>query len=85
MMPECGCPMCDECARDSLINSEKNECPDCGEANNSPDDLIPWRQLRDKVINFSLEWKKGWFELIDNVSSNLIFYFAIPLIVGQQL
>ena len=50
MMPECGCPMCDECARDSLINSEKNECPDCGEANNSPDDLIPWRQLRDKVI-----------------------------------
>ena len=49
MMPECGCPMCDECARDSLINSDKNECPDCGEANNSPDDLIPWRQLRDKV------------------------------------
>ena len=50
MMPECGCSMCDECARDSLINSDKNECPDCGEANNSPDDLIPWRQLRDKVI-----------------------------------
>ena len=49
MMPECGCPMCDECARDSLINSDKNECPDCGEANNSPDDLIPWRNLRDKV------------------------------------
>ena len=59
MMPECGCPMCDECARDSLINSDKNECPDCGEANNSPDDLIPWRQLRDKVSysTLYLEWK----------------------------
>ena len=58
MMPECGCPMCDECARDSLINSDKNECPDCGEANNSPDDLIPWRQLRDKVSysTLYLEW-----------------------------
>ena len=58
MMPECGCPMCDECARDSLINSDKNECPDCGEANNSPDDLIPWRQLRDKVSyrTLYLDW-----------------------------
>ena len=58
MMPECGCPMCDECARDSLINSDKNECPDCGEANNSPDDLIPWRNLRDKVSYriLYLEW-----------------------------
>ena len=64
MMPECGCSMCDECARDSLINSDKNECPDCGEANNSPDDLIPWRQLRDKVITSFPCTKERVFRLI---------------------
>ena len=50
MMPSCACAMCDECARDSLIESDTNTCPACGEADNSPDDLIPWRQVRDKVI-----------------------------------
>ena len=49
MMPICACPMCDECARDSLIESETSTCPACGEPDNSPDDLIPWRQMRDRV------------------------------------
>ena len=75
MMPECGCPMCDECARDSLINSEKNECPDCGEANNSPDDLIPWRQLRDKVITSSPCTKERVFRIL---MSFQIYFFILP-------
>ena len=49
MMPSCACAMCDECARDSLIESDTNTCPECGETGNSPDDLIPWRQIRDNV------------------------------------
>ena len=49
MMPSCACAMCDECARDSLIESETNTCPACKEPDNSPEDLIPWRQVRDKV------------------------------------
>ena len=49
-MPSCACAMCDECARDSLIESDTNKCFACGEEENSPDDLIPWRQVRDKVI-----------------------------------
>lgn len=49
MMPACACAMCDECARDALIESDTNTCPACQEAGNSPDDLIPWRQVRDKV------------------------------------
>jgi RNA polymerase subunit RPABC4/transcription elongation factor Spt4 len=49
MMPACACPMCDECARDALIDSDTNACPSCGETENSPDELIPWRQIRDKV------------------------------------
>ena len=49
MMPNCACSMCDECARDALINSDDNACPSCGEPDNSPEDLIPWRQIRDKV------------------------------------
>ena len=49
MMPSCACPMCDECARDALIDSDNNACPSCGETDNSPDELIPWRQIRDKV------------------------------------
>ena len=48
-MPSCACAMCDECARDSLIESETNTCPACKEPDNSPEDLIPWRQVRDKV------------------------------------
>jgi hypothetical protein len=43
--------MCDECARDALITSDDNACPSCGETDNSPEDLIPWRQIRDKVRN----------------------------------
>ena len=68
MMPSCACAMCDECARDSLIESDTNTCPACSEADNNPDDLIPWRQVRDKVsLNMShvLYWGQTifWFNL----------------------
>ena len=45
MLPSCADEMCDECARDALINPEntKNECPVCGEPDNSPEELIPVR------------------------------------------
>eukprot|EP00094_Tigriopus_californicus_P009686 TCALIF_09337-PA protein Name:"Similar to RBBP6 E3 ubiquitin-protein ligase RBBP6 (Homo sapiens)" AED:0.25 eAED:0.26 QI:0/0/0/0.66/1/1/3/0/608 len=52
MMPECACEMCDECARNALIESEENTCPVCGKSKNSPDELIPWRGKRDKVNKF---------------------------------
>ena len=54
MMPSCGDSMCDECARDALIKEEntKKECPICGEPDNSPDELIPVRKIREDVKKF---------------------------------
>ena len=62
MMPSCACCLCDECARESLINEDntKNECPVCSEPDNSPDDLIPVRQTREEVKKFrnTNKWAK---------------------------
>ena len=54
MMPSCLCSMCDECARDSLIDADNttNICPVCGKPGNPPDDLIPWRKMRDQVDKY---------------------------------
>ena len=54
MMPMCACSICDECARAALTEAENNNnaCPSCGEPDNSPEDLIPCRKVREKVNEF---------------------------------
>eukprot|EP00088_Acartia_fossae_P044309 TRINITY_DN4699_c0_g1_i11.p1 TRINITY_DN4699_c0_g1~~TRINITY_DN4699_c0_g1_i11.p1 ORF type:complete len:400 (-),score=62.29 TRINITY_DN4699_c0_g1_i11:188-1387(-) len=52
MMPCCGEVACDECARDGIINSDKANCPICQEAGVSPEDMIPYRLVREKVDKF---------------------------------
>ncbi len=48
MTPVCACAICDECARNALTETDNdgNACPACGEKDNSPDELIPWRKIR---------------------------------------
>ena len=54
MMPMCACSVCDECARAALTEAENNNnaCPACGTPDNSPEDLIPCRKVREKVNEF---------------------------------
>ena len=54
MMPMCACSVCDECARTALTEAENNNnaCPACGEPDNSPEDLIPCRKVRERVNDF---------------------------------
>ena len=54
MMPMCACSVCDGCARAALTEAENNSnaCPACGEQDNSPEDLIPCRKVREKVNEF---------------------------------
>ncbi|XP_023171826.2 E3 ubiquitin ligase PARAQUAT TOLERANCE 3 [Drosophila hydei] len=49
MIPCCGSSFCDDCVRNSLLESEDSECPDCKEKNCSPGSLIPNRFLRNSV------------------------------------
>ena len=75
MMPSCGDSMCDECARDALIKEEntKKECPICQEPDNSPDELIPVRKIREDVKKFRSAHMKEFAELnqliVDNVKN----------------
>ena len=54
MMPMCACSVCDGCARAALTEADNNNnaCPACGEPDNSPEDLIPCRKVREKVNEF---------------------------------
>ncbi|XP_022223846.2 E3 ubiquitin-protein ligase RBBP6 [Drosophila obscura] len=55
MIPCCGSSFCDDCVRNSLLESEESECPDCKEKNCSPGSLIPNRFLRNSVNAFKNE------------------------------
>ena len=47
MMPCCAeGPVCDECARNSLIESEHNACFLCGDKDCGPEELIPFRKVQ---------------------------------------
>ena len=61
MMPMCACSICDECARAALTEAENNNnaCPSCGEPDNSPEDLIPCRKVREKVNEFKSKMNSG--------------------------
>ncbi|ELU15719.1 hypothetical protein CAPTEDRAFT_175258 [Capitella teleta] len=48
----CGNSFCDECIRDSLLDSETHTCPVCEKPDQSPDKLIPNRFLRTAVNNY---------------------------------
>ena len=54
MMPMCACSVCHECARVTLTEAENNNnaCPACGTPDNSPEDLIPCRKVRERVNVF---------------------------------
>ena len=69
MMPSCACTLCDECARDALTKDENSTkaCPVCGEPDNSPDDLIPVRQVRDQVRKFRNSHSKQTEEQSESV------------------
>jgi len=67
MMPCCADgPVCDECARNALIESEGNTCPFCGDKDVSPDELIPHRKVRVDVDAF----KKTQLQAVSQSAAN---------------
>ncbi|KAH8413747.1 hypothetical protein KR222_006824 [Zaprionus bogoriensis] len=71
MIPCCGSSFCDDCVRNSLLESEDSECPDCKEKNCSPGSLIPNRFLRNSVNNFKNEtgYKLASFKSVNKPST----------------
>eukprot|EP00058_Branchiostoma_floridae_P009909 XP_002595397.1 hypothetical protein BRAFLDRAFT_69227 [Branchiostoma floridae] len=55
VIPCCGNSFCDECIRNSLLESEEHVCPSCNETGVSPDSLIANKFLRQAVTNFKNE------------------------------
>ncbi|EDW01958.1 E3 ubiquitin-protein ligase RBBP6 [Drosophila grimshawi] len=70
MIPCCGSSFCDDCVRNSLLESEDSECPDCKEKNCSPGSLIPNRFLRNSVNVFKNEsgYKLAAFKPVTKVN-----------------
>ncbi|XP_030558535.1 ankyrin repeat domain-containing protein 12 [Drosophila novamexicana] len=71
MIPCCGSSFCDDCVRNSLLESEDSECPDCKEKNCSPGSLIPNRFLRNSVNVYKNETlsKLGAFKSVSKIST----------------
>ncbi|XP_043215539.1 E3 ubiquitin-protein ligase RBBP6-like [Amphibalanus amphitrite] len=55
MSPCCGENFCDECLRTALVESENSECPECHQTDVSPDNIIPNRFIRKRVVKFEKE------------------------------
>ncbi|XP_037073981.1 E3 ubiquitin-protein ligase RBBP6-like [Pollicipes pollicipes] len=53
--PCCGENFCDECLRTALVESENSECPSCHQPDVSPDNIIPNRFIRKRVVKFEKE------------------------------
>ena len=51
-IPCCGRSYCDECIRNSLLNSENFNCPNCKKSGVLPDDIEPSTKFRRAVIAF---------------------------------
>ena len=77
MMPMCACSICDECARAALTEAENNNnaCPSCGEPDNSPEDLIPCRKVREKVNEFKSKMNSGAAK-VRNISALVQLWFT---------
>ena len=72
MMPCCAeGPVCDECARNSLIESEHNACFLCGDKDCGPEELIPFRKVQ--IHTFSHLTKDGMVQTLEGNQ----FYFSI--------
>ena len=48
----CGNSYCDDCIRNTLLESEDHTCPTCGESDSSPEKLVPNMFLRTAVKNY---------------------------------
>ncbi|KAG7239496.1 hypothetical protein INR49_028967 [Caranx melampygus] len=55
VIPCCGNSYCDDCIRNTLLDSEEHVCPTCSQSNVSPDTLIANKFLRQAVNTFKKE------------------------------